>query len=942
MIETMMSRSLRVMFSGSVVLGLGMLSQSVLAQTSSEAQPVQSVVITGSSIPRQDAEAPSPVQVITADELKKSGYTSISQVLENITATGAGTLNQGFTGAFAAGASGIALRGLSVAATLVLIDGHRMAPNALSDDGQRSFVDISNIPFDTIERVEILKDGASAIYGSDAMAGVVNIILKKSFVGTTINAEGGKATEGGGTTTHVSVTHGFGNLSDDGYNAYASLEYRHQDSVSYSQRVGDGGWATQNWAPLGGNNNMPQASQTYLQAVNNSALAVASPGPCSITTLQAGECQTQTTGNLIPETQNVNLLASFTKNLDDGWKLGVKASIFNSKDSIVPLGNGQTFQGIGPMIAAGPYGPGSVTVAPAITVPATYPGNTTGQTAYVFGVIPGSANNSPIAPPSNTTSNTYRLVVDLAGTIGDWDVDGAVGYTKNQINVDYTGMLNVTALQAALNRTVNPFLITGGNSAADLAAIFPSDNSQKDTSTLEFAEFHATRSLMALEGGNLGISTGAEFIYRDTNSPDSPAAQTGSANGSWYAWTVGSQTDAAAYVELAAPVLKTLEIDGALRYDHFNGGVGGATTPKIGFKWTPSTMFALRGTLSTGFRAPNPSENGNGGLVYSDSTVADPLLCPGGVTTTPGAVLKYCSSPFYVREASNPALQPEKSKTGTLGVILEPVKGWGTTFDLYKIEINNQIVPGDISALPTYGPAQQQICTGPTGTGEVPCGPGTGYTGLNTGTPGLYNEPYVNANSTQTSGLELSTSYRFKLGDYGNWTPKLDWSHVMSYVQTIDGVEYQLAGTHGPSSVNADSGNPKDRIQASLTFDQGPWTVTTAFNWVGGYGLTDPTPSGYGAATCAEGQAASLFVWFPGGASPSNYCRVGSFLDTDVTTYYKFSKQLNVHLTLTNIFNRQAPVDLATYGGNGLPYSPTLHEAGVMGRFINAGLTYSF
>ena len=132
--------------------------------------------------------------------MRNSGYTSIGEVLQHITANGAGALSQTFSGGFAAGGSGISLRGLNNNATLILIDGHRMAPYPLADDGSRSFVDISNIPFDTVERIEILKDGASAVYGSDAMAGVVNVILRKNLVGTSISAEGGRATEGGGAT----------------------------------------------------------------------------------------------------------------------------------------------------------------------------------------------------------------------------------------------------------------------------------------------------------------------------------------------------------------------------------------------------------------------------------------------------------------------------------------------------------------------------------------------------------------------------------------------------------------------------------------------------------------------------------------------------------------------------------------------------------------------
>ncbi len=142
-----------------------------------------SVSVTGSNIPRTEIEGNAPIQVLTSEDLVRSGYTTVSEVLRDITSNGQGMLGQGFAGAFAGGASGVALRGLTVGATLTLIDGMRMVPYPLGDDGQRNFVDISSIPFSAIERIEVLLDGASAIYGSDAIGGVVNVILKKSFTG---------------------------------------------------------------------------------------------------------------------------------------------------------------------------------------------------------------------------------------------------------------------------------------------------------------------------------------------------------------------------------------------------------------------------------------------------------------------------------------------------------------------------------------------------------------------------------------------------------------------------------------------------------------------------------------------------------------------------------------------------------------------------------------
>src|SRR3984957_12360056 len=180
-------------------------------------EPLAQVVVTGSLIKRTDLETPSPVQVISEKDLVDSGYTNVSDVLRTLSANGSGTLNQGFGQAFAAGGSGIALRGLSVGDTLTLIDGQRMVSYPLSDDGERSFVDVSAIPINAVEGIDVVKDGASAVYGADAIAGVVNVKLKKSYVGTEFTAEAGTSQYGDGTTEHASGIWGMGDLASDGY-----------------------------------------------------------------------------------------------------------------------------------------------------------------------------------------------------------------------------------------------------------------------------------------------------------------------------------------------------------------------------------------------------------------------------------------------------------------------------------------------------------------------------------------------------------------------------------------------------------------------------------------------------------------------------------------------------------------------------------------------------
>ena len=186
--------------------------------TRDQSAKLQTIVVTGSLISRTSIETPNPVQVISAKDLVQSGYTDISSILRNISANGASTLSQSFSFAFAAGGSGVSLRGLSVGDTLVLIDGERTVPYPLLDDNQRSFVDVSSIPFMAVKSVQVDKNGASGVYGSDAIAGVVNVILRRQYQGFKVSGETGTSEHGDATMEHFGFIGGMGDLDTDGYN----------------------------------------------------------------------------------------------------------------------------------------------------------------------------------------------------------------------------------------------------------------------------------------------------------------------------------------------------------------------------------------------------------------------------------------------------------------------------------------------------------------------------------------------------------------------------------------------------------------------------------------------------------------------------------------------------------------------------------------------------
>jgi iron complex outermembrane receptor protein len=207
----------------------------VLAQTPTQNQdePLEEVIVTGSILRRTDAETPSPVTVLGAEELEQRGINTVAEAVQRLSSNNAGTIQSGWNTGFnfASGATAPALRGLTVQNTLSVADGLRMAPYPLADDGQRNFVDLNTIPSAIIERIEVLRDGASSTYGADAIAGVVNVITKKEIKGLHIGGSSALSEAGGADENRIDLTWGMGSLESDGYNFYISGEYQKQDPL---------------------------------------------------------------------------------------------------------------------------------------------------------------------------------------------------------------------------------------------------------------------------------------------------------------------------------------------------------------------------------------------------------------------------------------------------------------------------------------------------------------------------------------------------------------------------------------------------------------------------------------------------------------------------------------------------------------------------------------
>jgi iron complex outermembrane receptor protein len=922
----------------------------------SQSPELTEIVVTGSLIKRTDVETPSPVQVISAVDLKDLGYTNVSDVLRNLSANGSGALSQGFGQAFAAGGTGIALRGLSVGDTLTLIDGARMVAYPLSDDGERAFVDVSAIPINAVDSVEVLKDGASAVYGAEAMAGVVNIKLKKSYVGAEFTAEGGTTQHGDGTTEHANGIWGMGDLSSDGYNFYVALDWHHVDAILGANR--DDAFATTNWSSLpGGQNTQPGAigasALTYPDSVSGYLVNPTTgnvsgflPG-CDQNSQNADKCTFAFPGRIQSPATQINLLSRFTKALWGDWTATITGSVFDSSaQQVAATSFGHAFSNTGQEqgsivnITGAPGQLIGTSVYPVISLPATSPLNTTGATQNLVYSFP---DVGPYQVDVDTI--TYRLFSDLHGTAAGWDLDGSVGIMYASMTQKIWGNLIPSLAQADINSGAYvPGVSTNGQ------ALFAPEISDHPSSTLGVADVHGSHELFDMWGGPLTAVLGGQYIHKALNATNPPSVSSGYQEGV-IAYAVGSQDDTAAFLELGGKILPQLEVIADGRYDHYDT-YGGSATPKLSIKYTPIEQVAVRGTWGKGFRAPSIAESGTSGLAFGQGNVYDPALCPGGVANVKGTFNALCAYPAVGVETANPNLKAVTSTNATFGFIFEPIRQVSVSVDWYRIDLKNDIISAssagsfytDSVGIVRGPPTTAAVCTATVTTGTCPQATVTTPVGY----PAYTSIPYVNAGETKTSGIDVDLQSHFDIGDFGSLRARINYTYIHQYELVVSGETFDLAGTHGPQSISGDTGNPKNKATASLTWDAGPFSNTLSVNYTGSFSIVDPSsgyssclsalvgrgPSAYGSAISSSTTTLPA-AWYP-------YCSVNHFTDVNWYGSYQVNDHLNLHGSITNLFNSVAPVDLQTYGGGGeLAYS-TLDQDGAIGRFFLVGATYKF
>jgi iron complex outermembrane receptor protein len=914
---------------------------------------LETIVVTGSYIRRTNAESPSPVTTIDADQIAKSGLNSIADVIRSVSADNSGTLSQAFSGAMAGGADGVALRGLTVDATLVLVDGHRMANYPLADDGQRQFVDIDSLPMAIVDRVEVLKDGASATYGSDAIAGVVNVILKKTFTGLDMSATAGSTDRGDGLSQRFAATYGAGDLDADGHNFYISIEGRHQQAIAQEAR---GSYiAASDLTPWGGpnlyggvvNGGLPNPLTTYTvpgQVLPVSGGVVQNQTPYNLPGCSAqdvalaadggGGCAWDTNAykKLQPRTAGLDVSTRWTQRLAGGWSNALAVSYYLSQaeqyrqpnaydvgTNLVPFAwagaSGASENQFDPTTSRvvlpansldNPFNPASPYFAAARAFYNAIPGanfaSYVGDPALFFGALTN-------LPEEHTLYGTdvYRVIDELSNTLGGWDLDGSLGYVRDVTRITYQGFLYVPAFYAALANGYRVGQNAYLNSATVNNSLVP-ETHDTATSDIAYVSGNATRKIFALPGGDAALAVGAEARIVHENNPGEPYALAGDIlmDGSFYAR--GSQSVSAAFLELAAPVLDSLELDAAGRVDHYNTSAGTAATPKLGLKWTVIPQLALRGTFAKGFRAPSIAESGTAGSASSVAPApVDPVRCP--VTNSIGD----CGGPgsaVAVLTASNPQLKPEISTSYTVGFIAEPLAHNAVTVDYFNIRRDREISPAPYT---------------PDSAIRTPATPGSDL-------PGAiieYLTPYVNASYSVTAGIDVGWKTLMDLGRFGRLTTILDATHLIQSQQTFGDVTYHYVGTVGPTALSGSTGTPANRGSLTIDWTRGALSLGTVLNYRSAMEGIDPSLDTPGSPpVCLQLSATNP------------HCYVAGFGYANVYGQYRVSEHLQVMANVTNVTNRLPPLDNVTYGG--MNYDASYDQAGAIGRFMEASFRYRY
>lgn len=979
---------------------------SVPATTTAPPQPdsdQDTIVVTGSILRTTSTSATaSPITIVEASQLDQRGINTIQDAIQQLSSNNGPALTNSFSanGAFAAGASAVSLRGLSTNSTLVLFDGQRAAYYPLADDGSRNFVDLNTIPDDVVERIEVLRDGASATYGADAIAGVVNIITKRQFQGVGARAEAGISEDGVAANQRLSVTVGTGDLDTNGMNAYLSGFYYRSEAVynrdlpsPYNTDNLTGICFEGNCGPnnvLNGRNgetgrlegfsvpydlyvrpynatNTAVVPGSRFQLLNPNAgcrygsgyqLTAAELAQANNATAPTTVCQVDLTNEFAvasPNIQRFGGTARVTAKLGDTTEAYFMANFQQSTvdyTGFPPVFRGQANAGIffRPFsTAAGPtaaLAPGSYALSLPVYVCANGVGDASGVNTGC-NATNGTLNpNNPFAaqgqvarilgrpitePTYNETrSRVYRAALGVNGQLADgWDYSVNATAMHNDLRRTQRGYVYIANLLTSIANGSFNFVNPAQNSQQVLDFVSP-DNINDASSDLYAIEGTVATELFQLPGGAVQLGFGGQIRYEAVDAPSGNSDVNGPTQRFFTLnafGTTGDRTVYSAFGELRAPVFDWVELNASGRYDNYSSGQD-AFSPKAGVLFTPIKQIALRANYSRGFRIPAFGEANalptTGFVNVSLATLPQSFLSQYGAncradnaTGCPTYITSYSRG---LTTLASPELEPEKSRSWTAGVVLNPIPPLRFTVDYYNIRKTNAITSAPIDpALAAYF-AGQPI---PAGYSVIADAPSTEFPNA-LPRPAFVESNLVNANTIQVEGLDFAANLALEFGAV-RWTTSAEASLILELSTTFpDGSKQEYQGTLGNYALTAGSGTPKwhGNLQSRVEVDA--FALTGNLNWFGGYDLSAEDETGPDTAGDC-------------GLSPGYVpCRVADYFTLDLTGSFRATDKFTFYVNVLNVLNDLPPVDPVTYGAH--LYNPVQGGTGIFGRAFRAGV----
>ena len=838
------------------------------------AATLERVEVTGSRIKQTEKVTSQPVAIITRAQIEQSGATSIGEFLQDLTSSGK-ALNAKFNssgnfgypasgGGIGAGSAQVDLRNLGSNRVLVLVDGIRWV-NESSASGVSGSADLNTIPMAIVDRIEVLEDGASAIYGSDAIAGVVNIITRKHFDGALVHTKYGSYGHGGD-HTEADITLGG---SSEKFSGVFSASYVDSKGISSSE------WSQAGAEPVpgagigSGSSATPQGRFTFCDP----RIATAgTPGFCDPAgndwfdiTLNDGTTTPNYNGGdpagtggtyhnwvgsqdrfnfapynlLLTPSKRKSIFASASYEITPDLQLHAKA-LYNNRQS--------ENQAAPEPIFVGPFA-GTGGLADTIVISALNPYNPFGidlDPSTNFGWI--TKRPLEVGPRIFTQDvDTWYVNLGLNGAFGsesnyDWNVDYV--HSENKAEQTFYNGFNIGKIKLALGDPAVcaaspgcvPLDLFGGQGrpmTPDMLDYILTDQHDSSKQTLDLVTANLTGDLWSMgENRHAGFAVGFEHRrYNGDFTPD-PLRQTGESQDSFASPISASYHVNEAYAELLVPWLDVFSTDFALRHSEYST-FGGATTGKIGMRWQPTEDLVLRGTYSTGFRAPNLGELY--GLTQFGATLVDPC----GPTGTPGGLPQYdtlCRAagvPATFEQANtqittftggNPNLDPEKSKNYNLGAVWAPTfaSEWSSRFDLefdyFNYKITDAIQAPDIQAL-LNGCYDGSIS-------------GAACSGFTRGAGGNLNPPtdfLANLGTIKTSGIDFKANWVGLAQDWGQLSASLQSTHTIDYSEVdADGNKTQ----RGVGIEVADSAIPDWQTNVTVGWKLDDWNVDWSVRYI--------------------------------------------------------------------------------------------------------------